>query len=160
MFCQAGFEQWLTTIMQHLSSLSKPQAHRVGPVELSGMVLARSCALNCSQQSTGGGHAALGADRAPMVARMVLRHYAQTGPQAPSAACGDVFCPFVGLGGQLVAGDATGAGPRGHDLGRAWWCWQSAVVYRGGAIPVAWVILARGRQACVAAGVAAACCAG
>ena len=25
MFCQAGFAQWLTTIMQHLSPLSKPQ---------------------------------------------------------------------------------------------------------------------------------------
>src|SRR5439155_242616 len=26
MFCQAGFDQWLTTIMHHLSPLSKPQA--------------------------------------------------------------------------------------------------------------------------------------
>ena len=26
MLCQAAFNQWLTTIMQHLSPLSKPQA--------------------------------------------------------------------------------------------------------------------------------------
>jgi hypothetical protein len=26
MFCQAGFDQWLPTILQHLSHLSKPQA--------------------------------------------------------------------------------------------------------------------------------------
>jgi hypothetical protein len=26
MFCQAGFDQWQTTIMHHLSPLSKPQA--------------------------------------------------------------------------------------------------------------------------------------
>jgi hypothetical protein len=25
MFCQAGFDQWLATIMQHPSPLSKPQ---------------------------------------------------------------------------------------------------------------------------------------
>jgi hypothetical protein len=28
MFCQAAFDQWRTTIMQHLSSLSKPQVYR------------------------------------------------------------------------------------------------------------------------------------
>ena len=45
MFCQAGFDQWLTTIMQHLSSLSTPQA-TVLALWSFGMVLARSCALS------------------------------------------------------------------------------------------------------------------
>ena len=45
MFCQAGFDQWLTTIMPHLSSLSKPQATVLAPWSF-GMVLARSCALS------------------------------------------------------------------------------------------------------------------
>src|SRR2546423_4587527 len=45
MFCQAGFDQWLTTIMQHLSHLSKPQA-TVLALWSFGMVLARSCALS------------------------------------------------------------------------------------------------------------------
>ena len=44
MFCQAGFDQWLTTIMHHLSPLSKPQA-TVLALWSFGMVLARSCAL-------------------------------------------------------------------------------------------------------------------
>ena len=44
MFCQAGFDQWLTTIMQHLSHVSKPQATVLALWSL-GMVLACSCAL-------------------------------------------------------------------------------------------------------------------
>ena len=49
MFCQAGFDQWLTTIMQHLSHLSKPQA-TVLALWSFGMVLARSCALTAVSQ--------------------------------------------------------------------------------------------------------------
>src|SRR2546428_632832 len=49
MFCQAGFDQWLTTIMQHLSSLSKPQATVLAMWSF-GMVLARSCALTAVSQ--------------------------------------------------------------------------------------------------------------
>jgi hypothetical protein len=44
MFCQAGFDQWRTTLMHHLSHLSKPQA-TVLALWSFGMVLARSCAL-------------------------------------------------------------------------------------------------------------------
>jgi hypothetical protein len=43
MFCQAGFAQWLTTIMPYLSPLSQPQA-TVLALWSFGMVLARSCA--------------------------------------------------------------------------------------------------------------------
>ena len=39
MFCQAGFDQWRTTIMHHLSHLSKPQA-TVLALWSFGMVLA------------------------------------------------------------------------------------------------------------------------
>jgi hypothetical protein len=45
MFCQAGFDQWRTTIMQHLPPLSKPQA-TVLALWSFGMVLAHSCALS------------------------------------------------------------------------------------------------------------------
>jgi hypothetical protein len=45
MFCQAGFDQWLTTIRHPLSPLSKPQATVLAMGSL-GMVLARSCALS------------------------------------------------------------------------------------------------------------------
>jgi hypothetical protein len=44
MFCQASFDQWRTTIMHHLSHLSKPQA-TVLALWSFGMVLASSCAL-------------------------------------------------------------------------------------------------------------------
>ena len=44
MFCQAGFDQWRTTIMPHLSPLSKPQATGLALWSF-GVVLARSCAL-------------------------------------------------------------------------------------------------------------------
>jgi len=45
MFCQAGFDQWRTTIMQHLPPLSKPQA-TVLALWSFGMVLTHSCALS------------------------------------------------------------------------------------------------------------------
>jgi len=45
MFCQAAFDQWRTTIMQHLSPLSKPQATVLALWSL-GMVLAHSCAVS------------------------------------------------------------------------------------------------------------------
>jgi hypothetical protein len=45
MLCQAAFDQWQTTIMHHLSPLSKPQA-TVLALWSFGMVLARSCALS------------------------------------------------------------------------------------------------------------------
>lgn len=44
MFRQAGFDPWLTTIMHHLSHVSKPQATVVAMWSF-GRVLARSCAL-------------------------------------------------------------------------------------------------------------------
>jgi hypothetical protein len=44
MFCQAGFDQGQTTIMQQLPHLSKPQATVLARWSF-GMVLARSCAL-------------------------------------------------------------------------------------------------------------------
>ena len=71
MFCQAGFDQWLTTIMQHLSHLSKPQAtvlalwsfgHGAGPL----------VCPDRGQSPAGQGDAAQGADGAPAAARMVL----------------------------------------------------------------------------------------
>jgi hypothetical protein len=45
MFCPASFDQWLTTLMQHLSPLSTPQATVVALWSF-GMVLARSGALS------------------------------------------------------------------------------------------------------------------
>ena len=52
MVCQAGFDPWLTTIMHHLSPLSKPQA-TVSALWSFGMVLARSCALTARRTRRG-----------------------------------------------------------------------------------------------------------
>src|SRR2546423_9686228 len=69
MFCQAGFDQWRTTIMQHLPHLSKPQA-TVLALWSFGMVLARSCAL------TAGGHfLAKGVKRQEQTLRQQLREW-------------------------------------------------------------------------------------
>src|SRR4029450_4425227 len=67
MFCQTGFDQWLTTIMHHLSPLSKPQA-TVLALWSFGMVLARSCAL-----SAGSHLLAKGVQRQGKTARQQLR---------------------------------------------------------------------------------------
>ena len=45
MLCQAAFDQWQTTLMPHLSHVSKPQAP-VLALGSFGMGLARSCALS------------------------------------------------------------------------------------------------------------------
>jgi hypothetical protein len=42
--CQAGFDPWLTTLMQHRPHLSKPQVTVLAWWSV-GMVRARSCAL-------------------------------------------------------------------------------------------------------------------
>src|SRR5215471_15323014 len=85
---------------------------------------------------------------------MVLRHPAQTRGQTPGAAGRDVFSAVVGLGGELVAGHATGTGPRCYHLGPTL-CGTgrqrslSRLCHpRGVGDP------ARGRQACLAPGMA------
>ncbi len=155
MFCQAGFDQWLTTIMQHLSHLSKPQA-TVLALWSFGMVLARSCALTAVSHLL-----ATGMQRKEQTVRQQLREWyydvpAQAGHQAPSAARRDLLCAPAGLGGERVAGHPTGAGHRCHDLG-ATLCGAgrqrgvSRLCHpRGLGDP------ARGRQTRLAAGVAAA----
>ena len=80
MFCQAGFDQWRTTIMQHLSHLSKPQA-TVLALWSCGMVLARSCALTAVSHVL-----AKGMKRKEQTVRQPLREWyyevpRQRGPQ-------------------------------------------------------------------------------
>ena len=75
MFCQASFDQWLTTIMQHLSHVSKPQATVLALGSL-GIVLARSCAL------TAGSHVvAKGMKRKEPTVRQQLREWYYEAPR-------------------------------------------------------------------------------
>jgi len=140
MFCQAGFDQWLTTIMHHLPQLSKPQA-TVLALWSFGMVLARSCALTAVSHLL-----AKGLKRKEQTGRQQLREWYDDTPRKRGAkrqalhveTCFPVLLGWVvswWQGTQLaLAIDATALGAR---------CvvWAVRVVYRGGAIPVAWVVV-------------------
>src|SRR2546428_961177 len=145
MFCQAGFDQWLTTIMQHLSPLSKPQATVLAMWSF-GMVLARSCALTAVSQLL-----AAGMRRQEQTVRQQLREWyydvpRKRGPKRQALHVETCFAPLLGWvvswwqGTQLaLALDATTLGTRFVVL-------AISVVYRGCAIPVAWVILPAGAK--------------
>lgn len=140
MFCQAGFDQWLTTIMHHLSHLSKPQA-TVLALWSFGMVLARSCALSAVSHLL-----AKGMKRKEQTVRQQLREWYYEGPRkrGTKRQALDVETCFPVLLGWVVswwhgtqlalALDATALGTRFVVL-------AVSVVYRGCAIPVAWVVL-------------------
>ena len=140
MFCQAGFDQWRTTIMHHLPHLSKPQA-TVLALWSFGMVLARSCALTAVSPLL-----AKGMKRKEQTVRQQLREWSYDVPRKRGAkrqalhveTCFPVLLGWVVSwwhGTQLaLAIDATALGTRFVVL-------AVSVVYRGCAIPVAWVVL-------------------
>ena len=140
MFCQAGFAPWLTTIMQHLSHVSKPQA-TVLALWSFGMGLARSCALTAVSHWL-----AKGMQRQEQTVRQRLREWyddtqRKRGDKRQSLRVETYFAPLLGWvvswwqGTQLAwAIDATTLGQRFVVL-------AVSVVSRGCAIPVAWVIL-------------------
>jgi DDE family transposase len=140
MFCQAGFDQWQMTIMHHLSSLSKPQATVLALWSL-GMVLARSCALSAVSHWL-----ATGMQRKEQTVRQQLREWyyeaqRKRGAKRQALRVETCFPLLLGWvvslwqGTQLaLAIDATALGDRFVVL-------AVSVVYRGCAIPVAWVVL-------------------
>jgi hypothetical protein len=140
MFCQAGFDQWLRTIMQHLPHLSKPQA-TVLALWSFGMVLARSCALTAVSHLL-----AKGMQRKEQTVRQQLREWYYDTPRKRGAkrqalhveTCFPVLLGWVVSWWQdtplALAIDATALGARCVVL-------AVSVVYRGCAIPVAWVVL-------------------
>jgi len=140
MFCQAAFDQWRTTIMHHLSHLSKPQATVLALWSL-GMVLAHSCALSAVSHLL-----ATGMRRKEQTVRQQLREWYYDVPRKRGTkrqalrveTCFPVLLGWVVScwhGTQLaLALDATALGTRFVVL-------AISVVYRGCAIPVAWVVL-------------------
>ena len=118
MFCQAGFDQWLTTIMHHLSHLSKLQATVLALWSL-GMVLARSCALSAVSHLL-----ATGMRRKEQTVRQQLREWyydvpRQRGTNRQALRVETCFAPLLGWvvswwqGTQLaLAIDATALGAR------------------------------------------------
>jgi hypothetical protein len=141
--CQAAFDPWLTTIMPHLSPLSKPQATGLALWSF-GMVLARSCAL-----SAGSHVLAAGRQRNEQTVRQRLRAWYDDAQRKRGTTRqelrGETCCPRL-LGWVVrwwhgtplaLAIDATTLGQRFVGL-------AIRVVSRGGAIPVAWVLLPAG----------------
>ena len=137
MFCQAAFDEWRTTIMQHLSPLSKPQA-TVLALWSFGMVPAHSCALSAASYFV-----AKGMQRKAQTVRQQLREWYYDTPRKRGAkrqALRVETCFPLLLGGVVswwqgtqlaLAIDATALGTRFVVL-------AVSVVYRGCAIPVAW----------------------
>jgi hypothetical protein len=145
MHYQASVDQWRTTIMQHLPQLSKPQATVLALWSL-GMVLARSCALTAVRAIV-----AAVEGRQENTRRQRLREWddeapAKQGTQRQALQVETCLAPLLGgivrwwQGTQrAVALDAT-------TLGTCCVVLAISVVYRGCAIPVAWVILPANQQ--------------
>jgi Transposase DDE domain len=145
MFCQAGFDQWLTTIKTHLPHLSKPQA-TVLALWSFGMVLARSCALSAVSSLL-----AAGMHRKAQTVRQQLREWyydvpRKRGVQRQALRVATCFTPLLGWGVSWWQGTQLALAIDATTLGQRFVVLAISVVYRGCAIPVAWVILPAGAK--------------
>jgi len=145
MFCQAGFDQWLTTIMQHLSPLSKPQA-TVLALWSFGMVLARSCALTAVSHML-----AKGMQRKEQTVRQQLREWdyepaRKRGAKRQALYVALCCAPLLGWVVRWWQGTPLALAIDATTLGQRCVVLAVSVVYRGCAIPVAWVILPAGAK--------------
>ena len=139
MFCQAGFDQWLTTLMQHLSHLRKPQATVLALWSL-GMVLARSCALSAVSPLL-----ATGMRRKEQTARQQLRAWdddvpRKRGTKRHAWRVETCFAPLVGWVVSWWQGTQRALAIAATALGARCGVLASSGVDRGWAIPVAWVV--------------------
>jgi hypothetical protein len=143
MFCQTGFDQWRTIIMHHRSHLSKPQA-TVLALWSFGMVLARSCALSAVSSLL-----AEGMHRKEQTVRQQLRewYYDAKRKRGSTRQALRVETCFPLLLGWVVSwwqGTPRALAMDATTLGHRLVVLAVSVVYRGCAIPVAWVILPAG----------------
>ena len=140
MSCQSQFEQWQSTIMQHLPHLSKPQAYGLALWSL-GMILARSCAL-----STVSGLLATLWKGQDNTMRQRLREWydeaaAKRGQKRQSLEVEACFAPLLGWVLTQGQGSQMALALDASSLGMRFVVLAISVVYRGCAIPVAWVVL-------------------
>jgi DDE family transposase len=145
MFCQETFDPWRLTIMTHVPHLSQTQATGLALWSL-GLVLARSCALTAVSAFL-----AEGLKQKENTVRQRLREWcyeaqAKRGKKRQEVCVETCFAPLLAwvlsgwTGTQLaLALDATTLGDRFVVL-------AISVLYRGCAIPVAWVVLEAGRK--------------
>jgi hypothetical protein len=145
MSCQSAVYQWTEVVTKHLPHLSNPQATVLALWSV-GMVWARSGALTAVSLFL-----AEGLERKPNTVRQQLREWcdeakAKRGKPRQELAVETGFAPLLGWvlswweGTQLAfAIDATTLGQRFVVL-------VGSGVYRGGAIPVAWTVVAATEQ--------------
>jgi hypothetical protein len=143
MVCQTGFDQWRTIIMHHRSPWSTPQA-TVLALWSFGMVLARSCALSAVSSLL-----AEGMHRKEQTVRQQLRewYYDAKRKRGSTRQALRVETCFPLLLGWVVSwwqGTPRALAMDATTLGHRLVVLAVSVVYRGCAIPVAWVILPAG----------------
>ena len=144
MSCHAQLQQWQRTIMHHLPHLSKPQAAGLALWTL-GMVLSRSCALSAVS-----GLLATVLQRPANTLRQRLRDSyleaeAKRGAGRRQLGGRDLFCPPAALGDHVVAGTQLALALDATSLGSRFVVLAVSVLYRGCAVPVAWVVLPANR---------------
>lgn len=140
MFCQAGFDPWLRTITTHLPPLSKPQA-MVLALWSFGMGLARSCALTAVSPML-----AQGRQRKEQTVRQQWREWYDDarrtrGPKRQALCVETCVAPLWGWVVSWGQGTPLALALDATSLGQRFVVLVVRVVYRGGAIPVAWGIL-------------------
>lgn len=140
MSSQAQFEQWQFTIMQHLPHLSKPQAYGLALWSW-GMVLARSCALTAVS-----GLLATVWRRKENTLRQRLREWyyeapAKRGPQRQTLEVESCFAPLLRWVITEWRGTQIALALDASSLGMRFVVLALSVVYRGCAMPVAWIVL-------------------
>jgi len=140
MSCHPRVTEWATTIQTHLPHLSKPQIMVLALWSL-GMVLARSCALT-----------AVSACLAPWLhgkentLRQRLREFcyeapAKRGKARQAVVVESCFAPLLAWVLSLWEGTQLALALEATTLGDRFTVLVISVVYRGGAIPIAWTVL-------------------
>jgi hypothetical protein len=143
--CQAAVDQWQTTILQHLSPVSKPQAP-VLALGSFGMVRARSCALTAVSRLL-----AEGRQRNEQPVRQRLRAWYDAaqrnrGPQRQARGGETCVAPLWGGVVSWWHGPPRALALDATTLGQRFVVLALRVVSRGCAIPVAWVRRPAGAQ--------------
>src|SRR5438552_2255504 len=141
MSCHPRVTEWTTIIQAHLPHLSKPQATVLALWSL-GMVLARSCALTAVSAFL-----ATWLGRKEPAVRQQWREWgseatAKRGTNRCALAVEPCFVPLLGWVVDQWEGTPLALALEATTLGTRLTVLAISVVYRGGAIPVAWTVLA------------------
>jgi hypothetical protein len=132
--------QWTAIVHTHLPQLSKPQATVLALWSL-GMVLAQSCALSAVSL-----YLATVLDREENTVRQQLREWyaeatAKRGTRRRELAVASCFAPLLGWVLSWYQGTQLALALDASSLGDRFVVLALSVLYRGCAIPVAWVVL-------------------